>query len=382
MSRTMKELTEECGRNGVSTAGFKGSDDFELGLQKFYWEKANPGIELPLQVDVMLARDASKLTVSEFESTFENSGWVAEQKIDGCRGVLILEKGKTPRITSRRRSDKNFLYEEKQKNLPHFRDFNWNFNGLTVVDGELVHPVHSIITSDGVETKSQLQTVVAMLNSGPEKSAEMQKKYGPVEFIAFDLLWLEGWDLRGLAFSERRRYLEVFLAGQPEMPQLSLVKQWNWSPGKSFRSIFTDYVRSGGEGLMLKSLGGVYRSIGRPKTMYKFKKFVSYDAFISGHVDADEGKGYAGLIGAFEVSAYIDGIQTAIGSVSAIDMVTRKLATVAREGVVSLNPDFIGRVVEVKGQEWSKNKRLTHCQMVQWRPDKSPTECKIGGARC
>jgi hypothetical protein len=67
-----------------------------------------------------------------------------------------------------------------------------------------------------------------------------------------------------------------------------------------------------------------------------------------------------------------------IGACSGIPYELRKAATVLIDGKPSLNPEFLGRVATLSGQNISARKlALTHCVIQTWRPDKDPSGCEI-----
>lgn len=178
------------------------------------------------------------------------------------------------------------------------------------------------------------------------------------------------------------------------------------------KEFYEAIVQSGGEGIMLKDCKASYTGRGRPRAMYKAKRFEEVDAFVSGMLEGDEDKGWLGLVGSLEFSCYTEtGKKHPVAFCSNIPLEDRKAATVSRccgepvkvndqnvggkRVVISvqcpkcgmsppqpaINPAWLGRVAEVRGQEYTARVfRLKHATIERWRSGvdgKSPQECKI-----
>ena len=108
--------------------------------------------------------------------------WLYELKLDGFRGVLTVEKGKG-RFTSKTR-----------KPMPRFQALaDALANVLDVRDAIL----------DG--------EIIVMGNAGPDFRALFFRRGQPA-YAAFDLLWLNGRDLRALPLWRRKKMLRALLA--------------------------------------------------------------------------------------------------------------------------------------------------------------------------
>jgi ATP-dependent DNA ligase len=120
-----------------------------------------------------------------YPSPFNDAAWLFEPKYDGFRGVLSVTPTTASFSSKRGRSLTRFatLAEEVRDEL-RVRD--------AILDGEI-------------------------LAMDPEGRADFQllmRSQGSLHFAAFDLLWLDGKDLRGLPLVIRKRRLEK-LIGTP-----------------------------------------------------------------------------------------------------------------------------------------------------------------------
>lgn len=116
-----------------------------------------------------------------------------------------------------------------------------------IIDGEAV-----VYGSGGLPDFQQLRREL-----GPKRSEG-------VRYHAFDLLYLDGYDLRGVAYEERKRLLQDLLKGAPET---FVYVEALEADGKV---VFEKGCKLGLEGLIAKRLGHPYRS-GRQESWIKLK---------------------------------------------------------------------------------------------------------------
>jgi bifunctional non-homologous end joining protein LigD len=120
---------------------------------------------------------------TRIEDPFDHDNFVFELKHDGFRAVAYIENGKCELV-----SRKNIVYK--------------SFAGLTSIMAKL--PVKNAIL-DG--------ELVCLDNDGRSVFLDLRRRRREACFYAFDLLWLDGKDLRGLTFSERKSRLRQLVRG-------------------------------------------------------------------------------------------------------------------------------------------------------------------------
>ncbi|MBT8213164.1 MAG: ATP-dependent DNA ligase [Acidimicrobiia bacterium] len=200
------------------------------------------------------------------ESPPEPPGWVYEPKWDGFR--MLAWGGSEPRLESR----------NGKPMLRYFPELLPALDALppgTVVDGEIV------VVIDGVTKFDSLQ-----LRIHPAASrVEMLSGEIPAELVAFDLLALEGEDLRHLPYSERRTKLEALVP--------SLGSQWHLTPVtddlEEATRWFHDYEAAGCDGIICKQTDGAY--LEGKRTWIKWKHRRDADCVVGGyrvHKDGDK----------------------------------------------------------------------------------------------
>lgn len=374
MARSVAELQAEMDSLGLSYAGMKGKEPMMNALAAYYIKEQ--GLAPVHQVEPMLARDAKEWFDRDCENPFasaemnvrfwDNPRWTAEEKMDGNRFKFHVLEGKN-RFDSRRRSDVNFIFNEKTENFPHLNSLDLPEWEGTILDGEIICKKAVVDTGDTVTARTT-QSTSAIANSGPEKAVQIQENNDAwVYYCVFDIIRYKGQDVTGKPYRERRElYKEV--VESIDCPYVECVI--GSDTGKL--DLLMEILERGGEGVMLKDLNAPYQPGKRSKGMYKVKEYVTTDAFVTGYIPGDHG--FAGLVGALELSVYRGGSIAPIGSISAIPLEERK-AMSAEDG--SLKPEFYGNVYEIKGQALSKNGRFLHCVPLRKRPDKTEEMCTV-----
>ena len=277
---------------------------------------------------------------------WEDEDWIAEPKIDGERILYHIGGGLLkPALTSKHLGKHTGVYAEKADNVPDLwmpRDQQMRF-GYTVFDMEIMHHVNTH----------------SVLGGGPEKALAFQKKHGPAQGFVFDLLVLDGEEIRQKALKIRRAFLEQFLSSCP-LPNVSLLQQIT----EDRKGFYDSHVAKGGEGVILKHLYESYNDC----RWIKVKEEIPVSTIIMGY---KEGTGRnAGMVGSICVGVLEDGELIEIGKAGGLSDENRKL--------ISDNRDYyLGKVLDVKAQTLTKKTssfkiggRLRHPRVCT-RPDKS-----------
>lgn len=176
--------------------------------------------------------------------------YAAEWKYDGIRVQLVSNHlGKA-------------LFTRTGDDIGHaFPDVLERMNFLGTIDGELL-----VRGTEGIGSFNELQQ--RLNRKAPTK--QLIEKY-PTRIICYDMLMMEGEDVRGLPYTERRRLLESIL-GEKKPEAMSLSPQVEF---ESFEELARKRAECEGashlEGLMLKRKDSTYVA-GRPTgPWYKWK---------------------------------------------------------------------------------------------------------------
>jgi DNA ligase-1 len=211
----------------------------------------------PVEKDDRLCKPFPFCLAHPLQEKVENLGavgdWQVEWKWDGIRAQLICQGG-TSMLWSR--GD-----ESVGHSFPEILEAGKWLPGDLCLDGEIL-----AWGKEGLRSFSRLQKRLGRKEPGPTIL-----KREPVRFQAYDLLRLNGEDLRGLSLQERRDRLEKICSSLPREFPLGLstiLLEDQWTDLAKVREESRD---RGVEGFMLKKKDSPYES-GRVKgSWYKWK---------------------------------------------------------------------------------------------------------------
>ena len=182
---------------------------------------------------MITARDLAH--ASAMKAPFTRAGWIFEIKFDGFRILASHEEGGTMRLLTRKGNDLATIFPEvalAMRELP-----------ALVLDGELV-----ILDADGRADFERLRR--RQLLSRPE-AIERAAREEPALFFAFDLLVIEGRDIRELGLLKRKALLKKAVQGSERVRYLDHV-------GEEGVKFFQAVEKLGIEGIMAKRADAPY----------------------------------------------------------------------------------------------------------------------------
>ncbi|MGX8008887.1 ATP-dependent DNA ligase [Mesorhizobium sp. ORM8.1] len=186
----------------------------------------------------------------------EGDGWLHEVKFDGYRSQIVID-GAEVRIFTRRGLDWTAKY----------RDLVEAAKGLTVqsaiIDGEIV-----VLNDAGVSDFGELRKAIT-------------RRQHDLYFVAFDLLHLNGHDLRDMRLEDRREVLQAMI------PDGQRIQFSEALPG-SGATVFHLVDQAGLEGVVSKRNDSKYRS--GPSTNWLKAKCYTIDEFDLLGVEREPGK--------------------------------------------------------------------------------------------
>lgn len=297
--------------------------------------------------------------LAKLEETIpESNDWVYEIKYDGYRIVAFAERGNV-RLVTRNHSD----YTEKfpsvadaVKELSHRR--------AMVLDGEM-----TVVDGSGKSDFGALQEYV-------KKAGEKQLVY-----MVFDLLALDGKDLRNLPLSERKERLESLL--KDASPYLRYSKHYAGN-GKDF---FEAAAKKGLEGIVGKRIDSSYDG-NRDGSWIKIKCYKRQEFVIGGYTVSERKKGgiAALLLGYYEGKKliYAGRAGTGIGERAAEELKRKFYGAETGKCPFSNEPDGTESenvryvepklVAEIQYAERTKENLLRQASFKGLRFDKKPKE--------
>ncbi len=325
------------------------------------------------------------------EALPSGDGWLFEPKWDGFR-TLVFRDGEEILLQSRDEKPMNRYFPELEGPLAAA------LPERCVLDGEVV-----IVGSAGLDFEALL------LRIHPAASrVKLLAEQTPASFVAWDLLALGDEDLRETPLAERRRRLELALAGAKRPVHLS--------PATRDRALAEDWFHrfegAGLDGVMAKRLDAPYRA--GERTMVKVKHSRTADCVVAGFRWHKNGPGT--MVGSLLLGLYDEaGTLHHVGVTSAFTNVVRKelvtelapLRENALEGhpwrdwaVAQEEAATAGQRLPGASSRWNRGKDLSwvalrpervvevsydHMQgtrfrhaahFERWRPDKAPRDCR------
>lgn len=293
-------------------------------------------------------------------------GWLCEVKWDGVRALCFIAEGGV-RMVSRNGNAMDRQYPELAV-LPRCVKAD-----TAVLDGEIV-----ALDERGLPDFGLLQRRMHVTGAG---HAAALSRTTPVTLYVFDLLYLDGWDLRRSAIEDRKRLLASVLIPQDHV-KLSdhFVDQGE--------ELFHLARQSGIEGIVAKRLGSFYESRRSPDWL-KIKVTAQQEFVICGYTTGDRSYFSSLILGLYDGGrlVYVGNAGSGFDQAS-LELVYSKLAPLVNNRMpfeaepqmphppVWTSPEL---VCEVRFSAWTGDKRLRAPVFLGLRNDISPRECVFEG---
>ncbi len=284
--------------------------------------------------------------------------WVHEVKLDGYRLQARVEDGKVKLFT---RTGLDWTHKFGEEIVAAFAKLDLS---NAVIDGEV-----AVEAGSGATDFSLLQQDLS------------ESRSDRFTFYAFDLLYLDGYDLIGATLLKRKEALEKLLAGSG--PALRYSEHFGDEGGL----VLKHACRLSLEGIISKIADAPYRP-GRGRDWVKSKCSARQEFVVAGYVPSsvnskaigslvmgyyEKGKlRHAGRVGTGYSGAVAQSLVKRLNEVR-IDKspFDEKLAGVEKKDVVFLKPEL---VAEVEFRGWTADAHIRHAAFRGLREDKDPKE--------
>ncbi|MDD4316024.1 MAG: DNA ligase D [Clostridia bacterium] len=291
----------------------------------------------------------------------EGADWIYEPKYDGYRIVAFVEAN-TARLMTRNGKDFSGRFKDIAQSLAE-----WSAGRAMILDGE------------AVVTDEQGRTDFQALQSHMRNAT-----HGRITYAVFDILALDGEDLRGRPLYERKTILETLMKDAPS--NLYFSKQLK-GDGKQ---LFASACKLNLEGIVGKKADSVY-SGARNGDWVKLKCYRKQEFVIGGYTLSDKKTvGVSSLLLGYydgEILVYAGRAGTGFSEGTmrklekAFERIKRSQPPFSRapgskkdEKVFWLEPEM---VAEIKFAEWTSDKLLRQAGFQGLRADKRPKEVRM-----
>jgi len=318
---------------------------------------------MPTSIHPMLA--------TPWEEAFDSDDWLFEIKWDGYRAVAFITDDKV-RLVSRNQNDLTNQYPELADIPKHLKA------ETAILDGEIV-----ALDEEGRSSFSLMQqrTGFSPTNRRRERDPGI-----PVLYYAFDLLYLDGYDLRRVPLESRKQRLASLL-------QPSLILRYSDHFAANGKALFAVAGQKGLEGILAKRRNSTYEER-RSTEWRKIKITHRLEAVVGGYTEPQGSREHFGslVLGLYDKEGKLIHIgQAGSGftekSQKEVWELLKPLATSrspfservqALRAVHWLKPQL---VAEIKYGEWTHEDQLRAPVFLGLRWDKTPEECLLAEAR-
>ncbi len=312
---------------------------------------------MPDAIEPMAAQIAERLP--------KGDDWLFEVKWDGVRALAFLEN-ETARLQSRTGNRCERQYPELSA-IPHQVAAE-----TAILDGEI-----AVLDARGV---SQFHLIQPRIMNADANSIAHMSRNTPVVYFVFDVIYLNGYDLRGVRLDERRKLLDEIVT--PD----SYIRISTAFPGAGEQML--EAARENGlEGLLAKRASSCYESK-RSSEWLKIKLVNQQEFVIGGFTEPQGDRAY---FGALVLGVYDNGKLRWVGNVGTgfdqktLAFLNGKLAPLITKicpfderpnpsrGMTWVKPDLIA---QVKFTQWTQDKRLRAPVYLGLREDAKPAETR------
>ena len=292
------------------------------------------------------------------DGPFSSPDWLFEPKLDGFRALAFLKDGKA-RLLSRSGRDmtKNFpAIAEELVVLPH---------GEVIVDGEIV-----ALGADGMPDFRLLQNNAGTPRlrgdrdpSGRAALRQIQDERALIAFYPFDILYLNGRDLRQVPLFQRKHVLKMAIIPSEHVKTVEYVE----SSGEEF---YRAIEHIGLEGIIAKRRDSRYETSERSRNWLKVKHVLSQEFVIAGYTKGEGER--SDSFGAVVLGYYLNGVLTYAGRAgSGFTQQTLRSTLASLEPLVTRECPFPSVPADLASVEtsWVKPQLAAQVKFSEWTDD-------------
>jgi bifunctional non-homologous end joining protein LigD len=324
--------------------------------------------DLPGAVRKPMPTAVHPMLATSIEKPFDDLEWLFEIKWDGYRAVSFLQDGKV-RLVSRNQNDLTGEFPELHELSKLIKAKN------AVLDGEVV-----ALDEQGRASFSLMQQRTGIRKGGRRVGARRELQ---IVYYIFDLLYVDGDDLRRVELEQRKQVLAQIIAPS------ELVRYSDHFP--QGLALFEVAKQKGLEGILAKKRASHYEER-RSREWLKIKVTQTVDCVVGGYTDPEGSRQYFGsiVLGLYDEKGRL--IHVGQAGTGFNQAMLKEIWQVLKELETNRSP-FYGDV-DAAHVHWVKPERVAEIKFTEWthetmeggmklrapvflglRGDKDPKEC-------
>jgi len=324
--------------------------------------------DLPGAVRKPMPNAVHPMLATSVEKPFDDPGWLFEIKWDGYRAVSFLQDGKV-RLVSRNQNELTGEFPELHELSKLIKAKN------AVLDGEVV-----ALDEQGRASFSLMQQRTGIRKGGRRVGARRELQ---IVYYIFDLLYVDGFDLRRIELEQRKQVLAQIIAPS------ELVRYSDHFP--QGLALFEVAKQKGLEGILAKKRASHYEER-RSREWLKIKVTQTIDCVVGGYTDPEGSRQYFGsiVLGLYDERGRL--IHVGQAGTGFNQAMLKEIWQVLKELETNRSP-FYGDV-DAAHVHWVKPERVAEIKFTEWthetteggmklrapvflglRGDKDPKEC-------
>ncbi len=290
------------------------------------------------------------MLATSINEPFDGPDWLFEIKWDGYRTVAFLEDGKV-RLVSRNQNELTPRY-------PELKDLAKSVKAKTaILDGEVV-----ALDEQGRPSFSLMQQRTGFRPGGRRAAANADV---PVLYYAFDLLYLDGYDLRQLPLEERKKKLAAILVTGDSL-------RYSDHYERQGKALFEIAREKGLEGILAKKRDSIYQER-RSSEWLKIKIRHRVECVIGGYTQPEGSRAHFGsvVLGLYDNQGRLIHVGQAGSGFNQRSLA--ELSKMLKKRETKQKP-FYGEVEALRKVAWVKPDLVAEIEYAEW------TEGASGGS--
>ena len=313
------------------------------------------------------------MLATSINEPFDGPDWLFEIKWDGYRAVAFLEDGKV-RLVSRNQNELTPRY-------PELKDLAKSVKARSaILDGEVV-----ALDEQGRPSFSLMQQRTGFRPGGRRAAGNADV---PVLYYAFDLLYLDGYDLRQLPLEERKKKLAAILVTGDSL-------RYSDHYERQGKALFEIARGKGLEGILAKKRDSIYQER-RSSEWLKIKIRHRVECVIGGYTQPEGSRAHFGsvVLGLYDKQGRLIHVGQAGSGFNQKSLA--ELSKMLKKRETKQKP-FYGEVEALRKVAWVKPDLVAEIEYAEWtegasggsgpklrapvflglRDDKDPKECLL-----